>query len=230
MAIDTTKKVKKITVDGTEMELAGGTSKLPQLIEDIANIELTAEDLAGVTKIRQYAFYKQECLISITIPNSVTSIGTYSFAYCNSLGSINIPGSVTSITNNAFSYCTGLESVTLGDGVTDIGNHVFSGCTSLGSINIPDSVTSIGSSAFRQCPLTSVTIPSNVTSIGNQAFQNCTSLTTMTILATTPPTLGNISVISTATTTIYIPAGTLSAYQSATNWSSHASKFVELSE
>ena len=52
----------------------------------------------------------------------------------------------------------------------------------------------------------------------------------MTIQSTTPPTLSNTDAISTATTTIYIPYGTLSAYQSATNWSSFASKFVELNE
>ena len=37
--------------------------------------EITAEDLAGATKIREYAFYFFRSLTSITIPNSVTNIG-----------------------------------------------------------------------------------------------------------------------------------------------------------
>lgn len=138
----------------------------------------------------------------------VTKIGSFAFYVCSNLTSITIPDSATSIENSAFSSCSGLTSIT-----------------------IPDSVTRIGSQAFYYCTsLTSVTIGSGVTSIVNSVFAACSKLTEMTILATTPPTLVNTNAISTATTTIYIPKGTLSAYQSATNWSNFADKFVELSE
>lgn len=143
----------------------------------------------------------------IPTDGSVTSIGGDAFHGCNTLTSITIPDSVTSIGFRAFLSCGGLTSVTIGNGVTNIGNHAFQNCNTLTSITIPDSVTSIGSSVF----------------------YNCTALTEMTILATTPPTLGSTSAISSATTTIYIPAGTLEAYQTATNWSNFADKFVELS-
>ena len=76
--------------------------------------------------------------------------------------------------------------------------------------------------------MTNVVIPENVSYINQQAFYECNSLSEMIIKSTTPPTLSNTNAISSATTTIYIPHGTLSAYQSATNWSSFASKFVEL--
>ena len=85
--------------------------------------------------------------------------------------------------------------------------------------------------AFWGCSsLTEITLPSGLLNIDAGAFEACDSLTEITILATTPPTLEYANAISSATTTIYIPAGTLSAYQSATNWSSFASKFVELAE
>ena len=142
-----------------------------------------------------------------------------------------IPSGVTSINSYAFEYCSNLTSITIPSSVTSIGSDVFSNCSSLTSITIPDSVTSIGNSAFRICSsLISITIGNGVTRIGNYVFYNCRNLTEMTILATTPPTLGGTNAISTATTTIYIPAGTLEAYQTATNWSSFASKFVELNE
>ena len=136
---------------------------------------------------------------------------------------------LTSIGNYAFDGCTSLESIEIPSSVTSIGGSAFYACSGLTSINLPNSVTSIGNSAFSGCSsLTSIEIPNSVTSIGNYAFFNCTSLTTMRIEATTPPTLQHTRAISSATTKIYIPAGTLSAYQSATNWSSFASLFEEL--
>lgn len=184
-----------------------GKSKLPQVIDKTVT-EITAEDLEGATSISERAFQECKNLTSVTIPNSVTSIG-----------------------NSAFRGCTSLASVTIGNGVISIENNAFYDCSSLTSITIPDSVTSIGGYAFNKCSsLSSVTIGNGITSIGAAAFYNCSSLTEMTILATTPPTLGNTNAISTATTTIYIPAGTLEAYQSATNWSNFANIFVELNE
>lgn len=135
----------------------------------------------------------------------------------------------TQIPSYAFRNCIDLTSVEFPSILQIIGNYAFSGCRSLTSITIPDGVTSIGFTAFYGCSsLTSITIPESVTSIGDNVFDGCNSLTTMTILATTPPTLGGTNAISSATTKIYIPAGTLSAYQSATNWFNFADKFEEL--
>lgn len=182
-----------------------------------------------VTRIGNSAFSGRE-LLTITIPNSVTSIGNSAFKNCSGLTSIIIPNSVTSIGDDAFHSCSGLISVDLGNGVESIGQFVFDRCTGLTSITIPDSVTSIGGYAFEYCSgLTSVAIGNGITSIGYGVFSNCSSLTEMTIKATTPPTLESKNAISTATTTIYIPAGTLESYQTATNWSNFADKFVELS-
>ena len=89
--------------------------------------------------------------------------------------------------------------------------------------------TQIRERAFYNCyKLANIIIPSSVTSIFREAFYNCNKLTAMTIMSQTPPSLENTNAISTATTTIYIPKGTLGAYESATNWSSFIDKFVEL--
>ncbi len=198
-------------VNGDECELNITTageipkSKLPQVVDRTIDI-ITAEDLKGVTNIGNCAFYN-----------------------CSSLTSITIPNSVTSIEDIAFRYCSALTSVIIGSGVTSIGYLAFANCSGLTSITIPNSVTSIGDYAFFFCSsLQSIEIPNSVTSIGDQAFNGCSKLTTMTVLATTPPTLLNTDAISSATTTIYIPKGTLNAYQSAINWSNFADKFVEM--
>ena len=50
-------------------------------------------------------------------------------------------------------------------------------------------------------------------------------LTSVTLEATTPPTLGTTVFNGThADLVIYVPAGSVEAYKSATNWSTYASK------
>lgn len=132
---------------------------------------------------------------------------------------------VTSIGQAAFIGCSGLTSITIPDSVTTIDYDVFNNCSSLTSVTIPNSVTIINANAFSNCSrLTSVTIGSGVTTIGSTAFSNCTSLTSVTINATTPPTLRTNVFSNTNNCPIYVPSASVSAYKSATNWSSYASR------
>ena len=131
----------------------------------------------SVTSIGTMAFYNCDNLTSVVIGDSVTSIGGSVFADCDSLVSVTIPDSVTSIGNYAFSNCYSLASIVIPDGVTSIGDAAFSNCYSLASVVIPNSVTTIGSQAFSSCySLTSVVIPNSVTSIGDGAFNYCSFL------------------------------------------------------
>ena len=178
-----------------------------------------------VTSIGDNVFRECSGLTSVTIPDSVTSIGNTVFYSCSGLTSVTIPDSVTSIGQAAFMICSGLTSVTIPDSVTSIDYDVFNGCTSLTSVTIPNSVTTIRANAFASCSsLTSVTIGSGVTTIGGTAFQNCSRLTSVTVEATTPPTLGSNVFDSTNNCPIYVPSASVSAYKSATNWSSYASR------
>lgn len=112
-------------------------------------------------------------------------------------------------------------------------NSMFRQCR-FSSVTIPDNILRITSNMFSENPnLESVVIGSGVLAINNQAFQICPNLTDVTILATTPPTLSNISAFGEnlserSKKTFYIPSGSLSAYESATNWSSFAGQFVEV--
>ena len=180
---------------------------------------------SGVTSIGDRTFYYCTNLTSIGISDSVTSIGNNAFNNCTSLTSVSIGNSVTSIGNSAFNVCSSLTSITIPDSVISIGNDVFRNCSSLKSVSIGNSVTSIGNFAFQYCKsLTSVTIPNNVTSIGNYAFNNCTSLTSVTVEALTPPNLGTYVFGKTNECQIYVPAQSVDAYKSATNWSTYASR------
>lgn len=155
-------------------------------------------------------------------------IDTSTYTIIRGCNTSTIPSNVVKIGGYAFSNSKIIEAI-IPSSVTEIEHQGFKGCSNLINISIPESVTVIGNGAFDGCTaLKTLTIPSGVTSIGYSIFKDCRLLTEITILATIPPTLLSTDAISSATTTIYIPAGTLSAYQTATNWSSFADKFVEL--
>ena len=138
----------------------------------------------SVTTIEDNAFYSCSNLTTVTISENsqLTTIGERAFNYCSSLTSIYIPNSVTTIGSSAFYDCSNLTTVTISENsnLTTIGSSAFSNCSSLTSIYIPNSVTTIGSSAFYDCSnLTTVTISENsqLTTIGSYAFYYCSSLT-----------------------------------------------------
>jgi len=69
-----------------------------------------------------------------------------------------------------------------------------------------------------------------VTNIGNNAYRNCYSLAHLIFEPTTPPTAGSNAFGSLPSDlVVYVPAGTLAAYQAASNYSGISSKMVEMS-
>lgn len=132
------------------------------------------------------------------------------------------------ISDYAFYSRTSLTNVVLPSGLTSIRQYAFYGCSSLKNITIPEGVTLIANYVFYNCnKISEITIPASITTIGTRTFGGsfCGNIK---ILATKPPSLPTTESISSSVNTIYIPAGTLSAYQSAATWSSFSSKFVEL--
>ena len=200
----------------------------------------------SVTSIGNYAFFACSGLTSITIPNSVKSIGEVAFSGCSGLTSVTIPNSVSSIGKSAFSRCNSLTSVTIPNSVKSIGHSAFSSCsgltninfsatkcTSMGSdsypvfsncksiktLNIGDNVKTIPAYAFKDCSgLKSVTIPGSVTSIGNDAFSGCSGLISVTVENSTPVSISSSTFTNRANATLYVPAGSKAAYETADYW------------
>ena len=159
------------------------------------------------------------------IPSSVTAIKEYAFYHCYTLPTITIPEGVTKISGSTFSHCESMTSVTIPNSVTSIGDSSFSWCKGLTTVTIPNSVESIGQYTFYVCSsLTNVNIGSGVTSIGAYAFSDVKNAN-ITILATTPPTLGSSGFGYTFNKIqIYVPAESVDAYKAATNWSTYANQ------
>ena len=92
-------------------------------------------------------------------------------------------------------------------------------------IILPSNVEVINSNTFLHCAITTLTIPSTIKKIANYSFSNCNSLTSITVEATTPPTLGGTNAFyNTNDCPIYVPAESVDAYKAATNWSTYASR------
>lgn len=209
----------------------GQDTQLRDLIErDITSLTIPS----GTTSVGDYALQNLTSLTSVSIPSSVATIGTMSFNGCTGLSSVTIANGLTTIGQYAFQNCSGITSITLPNSLTTISGQAFYNCSGLTSVTIPNSVTTIGNQAFSYCTsMTSVTIGSGVTSIGGSAFNNngTRNLTTVTCLATTPPTMGTqVFAGNYALTTIYVPSASVNAYKAASGWSDYSSKIQAIPE
>lgn len=160
-------------------------------------------EIDGVLQNEVIGYYQfdteGEHIVKYTLDDD-TLVPQKTFYSCYNLTTISIPSGVTSIGMNAFYYCERLHSVSLPDTLVELGDSAFIGCTSLVSVTIPDSVTTMGSS-----------------------FQMCTGLTSITCLPITPPTI-NAHSFNGSDCPIYVPTESVSAYQSASSWSTYASR------
>ena len=178
----------------------------------------------SVKSIDRNAFSGCTGLTAISLPNTLTSIGDQAFMG-SGLTSITIPDSMISIGSEAFKSCTNMSSVFFGISLTTIGNSAFENCSSLSnSLIIPNNVSSIGQSAFLGCAGLSgtLTLGTSLAEIGNSAFFGaCEFISSLDVLAEAPPTLGN-NVFSSVDFAIpvFVPCGSLDAYQNASGWNS----------
>ncbi len=149
-------------------------------------------------------------------------------ANCPSLTNIIIGEGVVNIPAYFASNCTTLTgSLTIPNSVVTIGEKAFYNCSGFtGSLTIPNSVTNIESNAFYGCTGLSdnLTLGQSLTSIGNSAFYNaCENLSTFTILAETPPSLGTLVFTSVDyAIPVQVPCGSLDAYQNSDGWNAFA--------
>jgi hypothetical protein len=151
------------------------------------------------------------------------------------LQSFSMADSVSSLPSNFLSYSYSLRSLRLSTGLSGVITSLcVGGCMSLERIEIPEGVTELAGESFRLASSADyVSFPSTFQSVSNAwAFYGMYCLRTLVCKATTPPTLVNNNILSGGQGNegfaVWVPQGTISAYESATNWSKFDGKFHEL--
>ena len=192
--------------DSTSSITSGDVTNLLDLAELEIGDCVTAITLAAIAE------WSNGCPISsLTLGNSIVTIEDYAFWKCANLPNVTFPNTLTTIGCMAFYMCNSLTSVTIPDSVTRIDGGAFGYCSNLQTVTIGSGVTAIGTSG-------------NWSSAGS-AFFNCHSITSVTINATTPPTLiGDNNFASSNNYPIYVPCASVDAYKAATNWSTYADR------
>lgn len=182
------------------------------------------ESIEGIGKVVSIHDYQKsgDYIINLyPVDGCLLGLGHGIYGYCV-MGNANNYGRV---------YCNMLKKAVISSrGVTSIGLNTFAYCYSLSSVTIPDSVTSVELNTFYNCySLPSLKIPGNVTSIGNNAFTNCYGMKEYHFLSPTPPTLTGTGAFSGIPDDciIYVPGGSLTSYQTATNWATYADRMQE---
>ena len=170
-----------------------------------------------VTGIRDYAF-SGSAYGSIQINNIGTitlGSGLFSNSSIQTINFTNMTDTIN-ISSDSFTGATSLQTLTLppcgGSGSLSLNN-----LTALYSVDISRSGIS-NLSLTGLANLGTITIPASVTSITGQ-ISNCPNLTVITVDATTPPMAQSDCFNQSNVNTVYVPQGTLAAYQAATGWS-----------
>lgn len=158
-------------------------------------------DLDDCTTIASYAFANKKSFTGC-IGNSVTYIQLYAFQSCSGLQSVSFP-SLTGCQTGIFQSCTNLTNIYVPNMVT-ANILAFAQCANLEFLDLPSMTKLNYSGVFRNDYnfQTLILRHSDVVPINNDVFSN------------TP-----FSGYGGKTGTVYVPSSLISAYQTASNWS-----------
>jgi len=156
-------------------------------------IPATIEGLP-VTRVGYRAFYYNENITSVVIPEGVLFISQDAFNGCSSLASVVFPDTLTTIESFSFQDCGAMASIFIPASVTSINVSAFDSMASLTEIEVDaanPAYSSLGGVLFNKDRTTLIvfpggvagpyTIPSSVTTIGEYAFFHCGALVGVTI-------------------------------------------------
>ena len=214
----------------------------------------TLEDFEDdrITKVRDYAFYYNNGLKSVNLPNA-TAVNNYAFSDCYNIESIKIPKvsniNFTRLFNNCyklnfldtsiidrlntycFESCYSLNDFDLSN-IQNVVSYSLSN-TGFGSIILPN-CTSIGTYTGRGTRTSTIDLSKKI-SIDSNAFREACSLVHLILRSDTICPLSSITVfmntpIADGLGWIYVPSDLVNTYKMASNWSTYANQIVSIDE
>lgn len=132
--------------------------------------------------IAENAFYHNEVIEEVNLPQTLTVIKENTFWGCIRLKTVEIPDSVTEIKAFAFNCCQAMEALTFPKSLVTLGEGAFQGCLALREVTVPSAIGTLPPRAFDACiRLETVEIQEGITQIGNYAFYDCELLQAVTL-------------------------------------------------
>lgn len=210
--------------------------------------------LGKTTRLSSYSFVNLSSLETITMPAGLNIQNTQTFSSCCSLKSmviprgngnntylgssmfeedyslvtVSIPPTITKLESSIFRYNRSLKNVILPDSITTLGGNMFWGCSVLKTIIIPNSLTTIPGYFLYEChAFDYIKIPDTVTNIQDSSFTSTYAITLDLSEQTKVISLStNIGINTSYGALILVPNDLLSAYKTASYWSSYANIIV----
>lgn len=152
-----------------------------------------------VTKIGEKAFFSQENVEKIVLPETIKNIGESAFAYCTNLKEINLPDSIEEIGNKVFNKCNKLiyqdinglkyinnwlvdattavmERTSFLEETVGIFPYAFYQNENINTIVLPNKVKKIYEGTFEESSLTKLVINQSLKEIDLYAFRDATKI------------------------------------------------------
>lgn len=165
-----------IHVDGIEGDYIYSVTNGNVTIKDYLGSDtklVIPSTIAGkpVTEIGPMAFWMDDNMTSVVIPEGVTTIGKEAFSGNDNLANIQLPSTLKTIGQRAF-WGSAIIELNVPEGVTSIGKEAFSHSKNLTTVNLPETLTSIDANAFNSCAsLNQINLPSNIRYLGTNALK-----------------------------------------------------------
>lgn len=177
----------------------------------------------GIRSIGIDACYECENLVSVSLPSTLTTIHPGAFSSCHRLRELLLPSHLKNIGHGAFVGTYALRHITIPEGVTCLPTDCFVS-SGIETVTLPSTLRVLERGVFYDChSLRSIVLPAGIERIGEYCFMRCDSLREVTVLAPVPPAITNVFANTTGIRrTLFVPKGSIEAYQQAPYWQEFA--------
>ena len=148
-------------------------------------------DLSSAYVISDYAFFGNEDLTSVSLPETLQTIGSYAFAGCEKLSQVNITASKVKFGAYAFTGCESLTSFYVNTSLIPAG--LFYKCKNLSDLTIGPDVNAINEFAFNGTNISTFNVEAGNTAFLVQSADYVVSADGSQLIAVAPNLRGKVT-------------------------------------